>query len=432
MEHYIILLLVLYGIGMTVGLFLQKYGKFPWMFTVVLTGLVFANIGVFTWIKVDPVFNSLSNMGQFCMLFIVGLSIDFKEFRRLAKKIFVGNFITCFIEGFTLSLLFYFLMPGQFSNSFVVCLLAGIGFATIGEVLLVAIITELKIEKTQFGQLTIGMGMADDLIEICILTLVSTLPFFYNPNSSVNAIDPLQVSLKWIMLAVTFIIILISTYLASKIGKKIQGHLMKLAKDYPFVNGFLFLAVFLGMITIGGMFIKDMSVIGAIFGGIIAQSLFPKKMAEKLKGSFKFLMMFIGPFFFFKVGYHISVAAIVANIVFVSIIIAVSIAGRVGSTMVFFKNTFKKKSVTFTFAIGLCVKFSTSVVILSILLDNAYITPVIYSVIMTAFLSEKIIVVLLYASGIKKILKDVQKEGDVCDFDDCLKPDMKLENIKIE
>ncbi|MHA1793319.1 MAG: cation:proton antiporter domain-containing protein [Promethearchaeota archaeon] len=171
MENFIILLAILYSIGISLGFSLQKYLKIPWMFTFVLSGLVFANIGMFKWINADPAFISLSKMGQLGMMFIIGLSIDFKEFRNLAKQIFVGNFITCFVEGFGLSLLFFFAIPVQFSNSYLICLLAGIGYTTIGEVLFAAVLTELKIEKSRFGQLSIGMGVVDDFIEITILTL---------------------------------------------------------------------------------------------------------------------------------------------------------------------------------------------------------------------------------------------------------------------
>ena len=245
MEQFLILLFIIFGFVITLGVILQKFFKLPWMFTIIIAGLAFSNLGWFKFVKTDPIFNGFSNIGQLALLFTIGLSIDFKEFKKLAKDIFIGNYLTCFAEGVGLSLLFYFLIPDQFSNSYLICLLTGIGFATIGEVILIAILTELKIERTRFGQLTIGMGIADDILEITVLTFVSTLPFFYRPDGSPVSTEPSQIAIQWLSLLISLVLIFIITFLATKIGKKSKDFLMKAAKDYPFVNGFIYLMVFL-------------------------------------------------------------------------------------------------------------------------------------------------------------------------------------------
>lgn len=427
MEDFMLLLVIIYAIVITLGVVLQKYFKLPWMFTIIITGLIFTTLHLFEFVKTDPAFNSFSKIGQYCLLFTIGLSIDLSEFKKLAKQIFLGNFITCFSEGFGLSLLFYFLIPEQFNNSFLICLLCGIGFSTIGEVILIAILTELKIEKTRFGQLTIGMGVADDFIEITVLTLVSTLPFFYNIEGEGDTVLILS---QWIKLIISIGIVILLTLVSHKIGKHTKNIFMKIGKDYPFVNGFVYLIVFLGMILISGVFIEDVQVIGAIFAGLICQYIFPEKIAEKLEGNFRFLMMFIGPFFFFLVGYKISLDAIIANIVLLVLIIGVSIIFRVGSTMIVFRKEFTKPSYSMVFGFGLCTKFSTSIVILSLLLEYSYITPMIYSVIMTAFLVEKVITVFVYSISIGKIAKEAEKTGNVCNIDSCFRTEKKdLKNI---
>ena len=425
MNDFMIILIVTFLFAMTFGALLQKYFKLPWMFSIILFGLVSTTMGWFPNVKQDPIFSGFSNLGQLCLLFTIGLSIDFKEFKKLAKDIFVGNYLTCFAEGFGLSLLFYFFIPNEFSNSYLICLLTGIGFATIGEVILIAILTELKIEKTRFGQLTIGMGVADDILEIIVLTFVSTLPFFYGANGVPITNDPTQIAFKWGTLVLSLFIIGLLTFISVKIGKKSKEFLAKVGKEIPFVTGFLYLTIFLSLIVVGGIFIKEVEVIGAIFAGIICQLLFPEKMMEKLEGNFRFLMMFIGPFFFFMVGYKISLSAIIGNLIRLFGIILTSMIFRVGSTMIVFKKHFKSPKYSAIFGFGLCTKFSTSIVILNFLLDNMYITPMIFSVIMTAFLTEKIITVLVYSLGLGAIAKEFQLEGNVCNIDDCLRPESK-------
>ena len=395
---------------MTLGVVLQKYLKLPWQFTVVISGVIFANLGLFPGLGNDPVFLLFQKIGIYCLLFIIGLSIDFKEFRKMAKEIFVGNFITCLFEGFGLSLLFYFVFPTHFSNSYLICLLTGIGFATIGEVILIAILTELKIEKSKFGQLTIGMGVADDIVELIVLTFVSTLPFFYGTNGSIIESDLGQIFSIWLLLIISILIILGITLISIKMGKSVQRYLMKLGKNFPHVLGVLYLTIFLGMIVISVIFIEEISILGAIFAGIICKSIFPEKNAEKLEGNFKFLMLFIAPFFFFGVGYHVSLSAIMVNVLLIFVIIIVSIVGRVGSTMFVFKKHFKKISDRLTFGFGLCTKFSTSIIVLSLLLEYGYITIMIYSLIITAFLTEKVIVVFVYSFGITRLSKQLTEQ----------------------
>jgi len=161
------------------------------------------------------------------------------------------------------------------------------------------------------------------------------------------------------------------------------------------------------MILISGLFIEEIGILGAIFAGIICQALFPEKVAEKLEGNFKFLMLFIAPFFFFGVGYKVSLNAIGQNLLLILLIIFVSILGRVGSTLLVFKKHFKKLSDRVTFGFGLCTKFSTSVIIFTLLLEYNYITPIIYSLIITAFLTEKVIVVFIYNYGLGKLSKEL-------------------------
>lgn len=405
MEQILFALFVLFLVIISFGVLLQKYLKLPWMFTIVITGLVFSNLGIFEFLKSNVVFQSWSQIGMYFLLFLIGLKINIDEMKEMIKQIFVKNIISCLFEGISLSIFFYFALGDYFHNSYVVCLLIGIGFATIGEVILIAILHEFKLTDTKFGQLTLGMGVSDDIVEIIVLTFVSTLPTFYyfdDLNVDFSSINP---RMEWLFLIASFLIVFAILLIGHKLESITKKFLPKIAKSsVPFVVGFLYLALFLGLLLLSGILIQEFMVIGAISAGILCNFVFPEKIAEQLEKKFQFLMFFIAPFFFFSVGYKINFAAMSEiNFVVVLIIIVISIAARVLSSIVLFKKQLGDLKNAVVFGFGLCAKFSTSVIIISLLVDYGYITVGVYSLLMVSFLLMKIIVVFIYSKGVHSI-----------------------------
>lgn len=406
MDQIIFSLFILFIIVLSFGVLAQKYLKLPWMFTVVITGLLFSHFNILPGLSSNEAFKVLSQIGSYCLLFLIGLKMDLKEIKKMFKDIFLGNIISCLFEGIGLSLFFYFAMGDSFHNSYLICLLAGIGFATIGEVILIAILNEFDLTNTKFGQFTIGMGVSDDIVEVIVLTFVTTLPAFYyfeDLNVAPSALNPIM---EWGLLLLSFVILFIILFVAHKWGQKVHKILVKIGKSsLKFFNGFLFLAIFLGMLLVSGLFVEELMVIGAIIAGIMCKSIFPVKLFEQMEKNFQFLMMFISPFFFYSIGYKINLTSISGNeIGLISIIILISIGTRVLGSVIFFKDKLGGVKPSIVFGFGLGAKFSTSVIILSLLMDYGYITVGAYSLLMISFLVIKVIVVFIYSIGINTII----------------------------
>ena len=404
MNELLFLLFTLILIIITLGVFNQKYLNLPWMFTAVITGLIFSNFGLFGSVVSSDTFKVWSEIGMYFLLFLIGLKIDLKELKEMFKEIFLGNLFSCLFEGFALSIFFYFALGNLFYNSYLICVIAGIGFATIGEVILVAILHELKLTDTKFGQLTLGMGVTDDIVELIVLTLVTTLPAFYITDQSAAAVlSGINTGMIWINLLVSFAIMVLFLFIAHKLSKNIQKGIVKIAKsEFKFVSGFMYIAIFVGVLVLSGLFLDEFAVIGAITAGIICRIVFPPKMQQPMENKFSFLMMFISPFFFFSVGYKIKLGAIDStNILIILGIVIISILTRVISSVILFRKKFGAK-LSVVFGFGLCAKFSTSIVILLLLVDYGYLDPSGYSILMLAFLVMKVIVVFIYSFGVNK------------------------------
>ena len=102
-------------------------------------------------------------MACYFFLFTIGVDLDLEKIRQMGKFIILGDILLTLAEGLLLGLLFYFVYPDFVNHSFLVAMIAGVAFGTVGEVILLAILKEFKLEHTKFGQLALGIGVFDDI-----------------------------------------------------------------------------------------------------------------------------------------------------------------------------------------------------------------------------------------------------------------------------
>ena len=152
----------------TVGYAVNKVLRLPWMFTVVVFGLTLATLGWFQATMAGRDFQFLARLGMLFFLFTLGMDLELTQIRKLGKYIVGGNILLTLTEGFVLALFFYFGFPQFVNHSFIIALVAGIAFGTVGEVVLLAILKEFGLEHTRFGQLALGIGVFDDIFEILV------------------------------------------------------------------------------------------------------------------------------------------------------------------------------------------------------------------------------------------------------------------------
>jgi len=167
MEIYMLAILI-YAVNITVGYLFDKYLRIPWMLTSVLLGMTLASFGLFSDVIRSADFQFLSKMGLLFFLFTIGIEIEMEQFRKLGRYIAVGETLLTLTEGLLLAIFLYFAYSEFVSNSFIVALFCGIAFGTVGEVVLLAILKEFELVKTRFGQLALGIGVAEGVSNLSI------------------------------------------------------------------------------------------------------------------------------------------------------------------------------------------------------------------------------------------------------------------------
>jgi Kef-type K+ transport system membrane component KefB len=399
----ILLALVAYATIITVGHALNKYTRLPWMFTTVILGMTLAALGLFQDTFASENFAFLSQMGMFFFLLTIGLDLDLPEIRRLGRYIVGGDILLTLTEGTLLALFFYFLLPDFVNHSFFIALLAGIAFGTVGEVVLLAILKEFKLEGTRFGQLALGIGVFDDVFEILVLATVVALPHILQQSA------PGEAWQSSLIIVATLVGLAALTFLAAKLSRFARAQLQRLPADSFAIPFFIFAVVF-GFIYLGSSRFDNLGVVAAIFGGVAIKQLLPETLLQQYKKPIFFVAnIFLGPFFFLSLGNKMQFSALLAWPLIVVAVILISLFSRLSVSYLLFHRLLGKRQ-SLIMGVGLTSKFSTSVITENLLFTSGMITAPLYSILMGVFIILKPLIVGVFSRGAALIAAERQAE----------------------
>ena len=396
------LAILIYVVSITAGYLIDKYLRIPWMLTAVLFGMTLSSFGLFSDVIQSADFQFLSKMGLLFFLFTIGVEIEMEQFRKLGRYIAVGQTLLTLTEGLLLAIFFYFAFPEFVSNSFIVALVCGIAFGTVGEVVLLAILEEFGLVKTRFGQLALGIGVADDIFEVLALSIIVILPAITFVGVSQSA--------AWSDLLTTILVLsglVFITFLLSKTGKYTRRSLEKVKGD-SFAIPFLIFMVLFSFVSFGLAGAEGMEVVAAIFAGIAIKQVLPEKFVEQYKKPIYFVAnIFLGPFFFVSLGGKMSLSSLQSYPLLSFIIIAISLFSRISVSYFLFNKLLGKRQ-SIIMGVGLDTKFSTSVVSEYILLTTGLIAAPLYTAIMAAYIILKPIIIVVFSRGLASIRGEVK------------------------
>jgi len=384
MEDILLLIVVTYGVSLGFGFLLEKYLRMPWMFAALFFGIILSIFGFFKSSVESESFELLATLGMLFLLFIIGFDLDLKKIKKLGKYIFIGSIFLVCLEGFFGSLLLYFGFPAHVGNSFLIALITALSFATVGEAVLLPILAEFKAVDTTFGQLTLGIGTFDDVIEVLMLATVVALPALL-PKAQVQSFpNPLLILFT---LGGIFLLALAMT----KLGSRLKN-ILRRNSDTPYI-ALLVLLIFFSFIALGGLVFEALAAVGAILGGIVTRELLPGEMLNENEKVINFLgYIFLSPLFFLSIGAKVSLTSL---LIYPSLIVFIWIVAKgsklLGSFLLFHKMLGNKYSLLM--GLGLSVRFSTSLIVQLILLNSGLISLALYSaLIATAILMKPVII----------------------------------------
>ena len=392
MEDILILIVITYGVSLGFGFLLQKYLRIPWMFAALFFGIILSEFGFFGPSIKSESFQLLATLGMLVILFMIGFNLDLKEIKKLGKQIVIGTISIISLEGFFVSLLLYFGFPALVSNSYLVALITALSFATVGEAVLLPILSEFNVLNTTFGQLTLGIGTFDDIIEVLMLAIIAALPALL-PKAQVQSFpDPLL-----ILSALGGLLIL--TLVMTKLANKLKNILRK-NSNMPYVHSLLILLVFFSFAALGGFVFESLAAVGAILGGIVARQLLPEKTLNEDEKTINFVgYIFLSPLFFLSIGADVSLTSLFIYPLLVVFLLIVANTSKYITSFLFFRKMLGNKY-SLLLGVGLGVRFSTSLIVQFILFSSGYISLALYSALIATAIIMKPIIIGIYSWGL--------------------------------
>lgn len=385
----------------TIGYWVHRYLRMPWMFTVVVFGMILSALGLFQEVRSSETFQFLSKAGMLFFLFTIGIDLEMDQIRKLGGHIVGGNILLTLTEGLLLGLFFYFVTPTFVSNSFFIALITGIAFGTVGEVILLAILKEFELENTKFGQLALGIGVFDDVFEVLALAIVIALPAFASGSSQGSGWH------ESLSIIISLIGILIATLLLWQLGRGARLLFSKLP-DGSFVAPFFIFMIMFAFIYFSSKSFQNMGVVAAIFSGIAIKQLLPKKLVQQYKRPIFFVgNIFLGPFFFLSLGSKMSFGSILSYPLLILSILVISVCSRLLISYLLFHRTLGNRQ-SLVMGVGLTAKFSTSVITENLLFSSGLVAQPLYSAIMAAFIILKPVIIGVFSRTLATLQEVIQ------------------------
>ncbi len=369
------ILLIIYVSALIVGTFLEKF-RIPWIFSVMFLGMLFPLFAVH--ISEIDFFRILADLGMYFLLFIVGFEMNIREMKRVGRNIMFSTFFIILFECICGTLFLYFGFGYPLWTSFLVSL----SFATVGEGILIPILDELRMLRSRLGTYLVGIGTLDDVIEVLVLFAIILFiggAISWTSVFSLPLLFILTLSAWWIKKHIPVRIVKIRT---------IKYHLIAVGLSV------FFLFVFIGSFS-------DAEALGALLSGIFLANVLPKRVLSEIENEIKILAYgFFSPIFFFWIGYQTELGYIFLAPLLTVAVFLVSNAAKIIGTYFSTRNVLGQDS--WILGVGLCVRFSTSLVIIQMLLEKGFIDSALFSALIASAALSTVIIPLIFPHLLRK------------------------------
>lgn len=375
MLNFYIFLSLIFLFTFSVGTIFEKV-KIPWIFSSLFLGVILSFYNPFTVNTSSSEFSLLSSLGMYFLLFVIGFEINLLKIKGQGKFIFKTSLITIFLNAILVGLL----IKAVFASTWSIAFLVGLSFSTVGEAILIPILEEFNLVNTKLGQTIIGTGTLDDIIEVFTLILVISL-------LGVNEAKHFEV----VFIIVSLLSLFGLVYGLSRLKK--EGDKFKL---FGIEKIFLF-SIFVFFLFLGIGEFSEASSLGAILAGVGLKTFLPKERLSGIEDEIKAVCYgFFAPLFFLSAGLSMDVSFLGKNLPLVLLIVLISsLAKYLGSFISAHRELGGKQSILL--GTGLLVRFSTSIVIITILFNNDLISENLYSAIMATSIIFTIITPLIFS-----------------------------------
>jgi Ca2+-transporting ATPase len=391
LDYVFLLIAVTFTFSLGLGFLLEKYLRMPWMFSALFLGVIFSSFGLFQATLHDETFNVLSTMGMLFLLFMIGFNLEIRQMKRFGKQILKGAILIVTLEAAIVGAILFFLFSQEVNNSPLVAIVVALSFATVGEAVLLPILAKFSLLKTRFGQLTLGIGTLDDILEVLTLIMIPFLPIFLPTLKIQGFPDPVFVVLDLIG-------IFILTFVLVKLASKVK-HVLSNNVNFGFIRPLVIMLIFFSFVVVGSFVFESLAAISAIFGGIVARSLLPTENFQSDEKVVNFLgYIVLSPMFFLSVGASMSFSSIIVYPLLIAVILVSALGAKMSGAYLLFRKLLGRKQ-SLLLGLGLSVRFSTGLIVQYVLLISGLISLDLYSALIASavVMTPLILLVLPYA-----------------------------------
>lgn len=354
---------------------ITKKTSIHWIFIPLIIGMAISSTETSKLMLKNEIFTFIAKFGMLLLLFLIGLEINFKIIKKHKNFIIKSTFFIIFFEALLGSIFIYLI----FHYSIFISLIVSLSFATVGEVILIPILEKFKITKTRLSQALIGIGVFDDIIEILILIVVGI--FIGTQSYSTKTILLMSASL-----AIIFLIFKITPKI-----KQIKNPQILLVSS---------ISALILFSAIGELF--AISALSSILAGMLINTLLKEKDKENLIKQIKNISYgFFAPIFFLWIGMSINLNYLISSPLLILAITLISALAKIVSAKIVSKKTLNKKE-SLLLGIGLSARFSTSIIIIKMLLENNIIDNQLYSIIIASSIIFTIAIPFIFSKLITK------------------------------
>jgi len=298
------LLVILLAAG--AGRLLSKGIRQPVILGELILGMVLGSFIVLAPAARGPIFD-IAEIGILLLLFSIGLTIDFEEFKKLevaSSVVAAAGVILPFVLGYVAAIIFGF--------SHIVALLVGTSLVATSVGISASVLMESRMLRTKIGTLIMGAAVADDVIGVIMMSAFISL-------AVTGAIQFLDLSLL-IVLAVLFFIL--SLTVGIKVFRKISEKIT-VARETLLLIGIVVVLAF-GIIT---QEIGISTIIGAFVAGLVVGQ---THYARDLRGHVSLIGGgFFIPIFFVTVGMNFNLNAFTGVGLFAAVLVILAIIGKI-------------------------------------------------------------------------------------------------------
>ena len=356
------LMLLLAGIFLatfSIGKLFER-ARIPWIFASLFIGMGLAAYNPFVDITSEPSFVFLAELGMYFLLFLIGYDLNARGIFRQRRFVFTTAVALIISETILGTLVLRFL----FTTPWAIAIVVSSSFATVGEAILLPILSEFNLANKKLGQAILGIGVLDDIIEVFTITAAVIIIGRFAGYPHINI---------WTnLLALASLFGLLYVMVAPhKRVHRFQFH------DIP---SFFLFVLFIILLFIGIGDYVESSALGALLSGIALKNVVPKNRIRFVEREIKTMSFgFFAPVFFVWVGLNPDYGAIIDNFLLVIVLVLVIAVAKMGVGYLMGRTQFSKKE-SLILGTSLMVKMSTSIVVIKLLFEKGMIAANLYSV----------------------------------------------------